>query len=174
CQLTRRPPCAAGPRWLRPSSDSPWRWDVWGRSEEHTSELQSLTNLVCRLLLEKKKRKFSKLALILKNSQHFSWKSWGASNRAPLTPEPTPLPASIYGATDMSPRHTNVPPPICTATVSLSMAAYVRPPALCSTPSRPGPISDYPRPHSPSQKRIARLLHPLFTLYRRSPCFFFF
>src|SRR5437016_6585128 len=28
----------------------------WGmrRSEEHTSELQSLTNLVCRLLLEKK------------------------------------------------------------------------------------------------------------------------
>src|SRR5258706_12041151 len=28
---------------------------VMGRSEEHTSELQSLTNLVCRLLLEKKK-----------------------------------------------------------------------------------------------------------------------
>src|SRR5437016_7200345 len=27
------------------------------RSEEHTSELQSLTNLVCRLLLEKKKHK---------------------------------------------------------------------------------------------------------------------
>src|SRR5258706_1530583 len=30
--------------------------DVIVRSEEHTSELQSLTNLVCRLLLEKKKR----------------------------------------------------------------------------------------------------------------------
>src|SRR5258706_8798536 len=29
------------------------------RSEEHTSELQSLTNLVCRLLLEKKKNTFS-------------------------------------------------------------------------------------------------------------------
>src|SRR5438046_7609705 len=31
---------------------------MWGgaRSEEHTSELQSLTNLVCRLLLEKKKK----------------------------------------------------------------------------------------------------------------------
>src|SRR5437016_7721889 len=29
------------------------------RSEEHTSELQSLTNLVCRLLLEKKKQKRS-------------------------------------------------------------------------------------------------------------------
>src|SRR5262249_58491382 len=30
---------------------------LWaGRSEEHTSELQSLTNLVCRLLLEKKNK----------------------------------------------------------------------------------------------------------------------
>src|SRR5437016_1616161 len=29
--------------------------DFWHRSEEHTSELQSLTNLVCRLLLEKQK-----------------------------------------------------------------------------------------------------------------------
>src|SRR2546430_7831852 len=28
------------------------------RSEEHTSELQSQSNLVCRLLLEKKKRKY--------------------------------------------------------------------------------------------------------------------
>src|SRR5256885_8193540 len=28
-----------------------------GRSEEHTSELQSPCNLVCRLLLEKKKKK---------------------------------------------------------------------------------------------------------------------
>src|SRR5437016_11929072 len=42
-----------------------FRWDVTNpegeemtmRSEEHTSELQSLTNLVCRLLLEKKKNK---------------------------------------------------------------------------------------------------------------------
>src|SRR5256885_11273774 len=30
---------------------------VKGRSEEHTSELQSPCNLVCRLLLEKKKKK---------------------------------------------------------------------------------------------------------------------
>src|SRR2546426_9343386 len=29
-----------------------------GRSEEHTSELQSPCNLVCRLLLEKKKKKY--------------------------------------------------------------------------------------------------------------------
>src|SRR5690242_21050594 len=31
------------------------------RSEEHTSELQSHVNLVCRLLLEKKKKKHNKL-----------------------------------------------------------------------------------------------------------------
>src|SRR2546430_6407590 len=30
-------------------------WKIIGRSEEHTSELQSQSNLVCRLLLEKKK-----------------------------------------------------------------------------------------------------------------------
>src|SRR5437016_1780119 len=34
-----------------------WLVSADGRSEEHTSELQSLTNLVCRLLLEKKKKK---------------------------------------------------------------------------------------------------------------------
>src|SRR5690606_41487262 len=34
-----------------------------GRSEEHTSELQSRENLVCRLLLEKKKRREILLAL---------------------------------------------------------------------------------------------------------------
>src|SRR5256885_13314355 len=32
---------------------------AWTRSEEHTSELQSPCNLVCRLLLEKKKQLFS-------------------------------------------------------------------------------------------------------------------
>src|SRR5437016_10115053 len=40
-----------------PSNDSQL---VDERSEEHTSELQSLTNLVCRLLLEKKKTKQTK------------------------------------------------------------------------------------------------------------------
>src|SRR3989475_2049936 len=35
----------------------PWLWSVVEvRSEEHTSELQSQSNLVCRLLLEKKKK----------------------------------------------------------------------------------------------------------------------
>src|SRR5438046_8575323 len=45
-------------------SPSRWRAPASGprhlRSEEHTSELQSLTNLVCRLLLEKKKKKQKK------------------------------------------------------------------------------------------------------------------
>src|SRR5206468_12934485 len=34
--------------------------DALGRSEEHTSELQSRSDLVCRLLLEKKKNKKNK------------------------------------------------------------------------------------------------------------------
>src|SRR5258705_1625120 len=45
-----------------PANDSPWIWIAplayayhEERSEEHTSELQSLRHLVCRLLLEKKK-----------------------------------------------------------------------------------------------------------------------
>src|SRR5438093_4128049 len=38
--------------------------EKWSRSEEHTSELQSLTNLVCRLLLEKKKKNIMKYRII--------------------------------------------------------------------------------------------------------------
>src|SRR5690606_41483178 len=34
-----------------------WARTARGRSEEHTSELQSRENLVCRLLLEKKKKR---------------------------------------------------------------------------------------------------------------------
>src|SRR2546427_3956032 len=78
------PPCGSaleGPNWTRPppsaprcriSPDSSWATSrslapaasfanvaaiaasVMSRSEEHTSELQSQSNLVCRLLLEKK------------------------------------------------------------------------------------------------------------------------
>src|SRR6266480_6611982 len=55
--------CPAGPG--RCSRSAP-PWEGWSarskrntapRSEEHTSELQSHVNLVCRLLLEKKKKK---------------------------------------------------------------------------------------------------------------------
>src|SRR2546430_3987935 len=41
-----------------------------GRSEEHTSELQSQSNLVCRLLLEKKKYPASRAALSLSSDRH--------------------------------------------------------------------------------------------------------
>src|SRR5690606_41893000 len=40
------------------------------RSEEHTSELQSRENLVCRLLLEKKKKKTIKDSVAEKTHQH--------------------------------------------------------------------------------------------------------
>src|SRR6266480_628224 len=45
---------------LNPTLDRTQIWDVVIRSEEHTSELQSHVNLVCRLLLEKKKTKTKK------------------------------------------------------------------------------------------------------------------
>src|SRR2546430_7049020 len=49
---------AMEPEWTR----EPFKFTVEGeRSEEHTSELQSQSNLVCRLLLEKKKKKKNKL-----------------------------------------------------------------------------------------------------------------
>src|SRR5437016_11355264 len=52
-------------RWSRPAPAS-----ASGRSEEHTFELQSLTNLVCRLLLEKKKKKKKKKTKKKKHRRH--------------------------------------------------------------------------------------------------------
>src|SRR2546430_3687198 len=51
CEKTRGRPCCSRTRLsiLRGALPATWR------SEEHTSELQSQSNLVCRLLLEKKK-----------------------------------------------------------------------------------------------------------------------
>src|SRR5690606_39324362 len=52
CNLCRKKPCDQGfyPSEVQPSESSR------DRSEEHTSELQSRENLVCRLLLEKKNK----------------------------------------------------------------------------------------------------------------------
>src|SRR5690606_41326348 len=49
-------------RWSSSSSGTFCKkgWCDFSRSEEHTSELQSRENLVCRLLLEKKKKKKNK------------------------------------------------------------------------------------------------------------------
>src|SRR5438876_3797608 len=41
---------------LKIGESCPLRWQSPSRSEEHTSELQSPVHLVCRLLLEKKKK----------------------------------------------------------------------------------------------------------------------
>src|SRR2546427_8180306 len=63
--------CSCAPRIRRRPGPAGARWRCWGclpsgsacrapsgrRSEEHTSELQSQSNLVCRLLLEKKKKR---------------------------------------------------------------------------------------------------------------------
>src|SRR5438045_9642803 len=55
--------CSPGTAWAPPainandeSDKDPTVFEI-ERSEEHTSELQSLRHLVCRLLLEKKKKK---------------------------------------------------------------------------------------------------------------------
>src|SRR2546426_2564084 len=51
--------CSASPPATPGSRLGPWKFKGFSttRSEEHTSELQSPCNLVCRLLLEKKKKK---------------------------------------------------------------------------------------------------------------------
>src|SRR2546427_9951217 len=55
---SRHPSCRwhATGRGRRPCCGLRWRCGNDIRSEEHTSELQSQSNLVCRLLLEKKKK----------------------------------------------------------------------------------------------------------------------
>src|SRR5256885_9270543 len=66
--LFRSPLCTAHPNGFQPKLVRPSTWcyprfslamhrSSRFRSEEHTSELQSPCNLVCRLLLEKKKKK---------------------------------------------------------------------------------------------------------------------
>src|SRR6266566_1294422 len=50
-------PLPLGPCGIGMYATLPLTWLTLGRSEEHTPELQSPCNLVCRLLLEKKKKK---------------------------------------------------------------------------------------------------------------------
>src|SRR6266853_3201710 len=55
CRSSPLPPPPCRRQWTAP------------RSEEHTSELQSQSNLVCRLLLEKKKKNYN--TAIVKNKK---------------------------------------------------------------------------------------------------------
>src|SRR5690606_6532621 len=52
------PPARASSSASASSAVSTWGARFMARSEEHTSELQSRENLVCRLLLEKKKTRY--------------------------------------------------------------------------------------------------------------------
>src|SRR5438045_7367244 len=61
-EAKRGPVCSTrqtGPEYIGPSN----RTNAGTRSEEHTSELQSLRHLVCRLLLEKKNSKINDVAI---------------------------------------------------------------------------------------------------------------
>src|SRR5688500_19794996 len=57
------------------------------RSEEHTSELQSPCNLVCRLLLEKKKREKQRRAIRSETRSRRRWPS--SQQRRPTQRPPT-------------------------------------------------------------------------------------
>src|SRR5260221_3035950 len=69
----RRPVVPEASLAVRPATTPPrrWRrrWHAAPRSEEHTSELQSHSDLVCRLLLEKKKKTTTVHALLCATSR---------------------------------------------------------------------------------------------------------
>src|SRR5689334_23554223 len=67
---------------VRHRGDGDWRE---GRSEEHTSELQSQFQLVCRLLLEKKK--FAQV----RHSGDDDWREGRSGQATPVTQVQSPL-----------------------------------------------------------------------------------
>src|SRR2546430_11399876 len=91
---------------IPPGSGAPPRrrafWALTLRSEEHTSELQSQSNLVCRLLLEKKTRasdlSTAQLPYSIRKSGHTSVAGLSAFlhryGHIPRTPPPLPAPAA--------------------------------------------------------------------------------
>src|SRR2546430_12688753 len=73
------PICCLPACWRKPASAasgsspaSTFRLATPPRSEEHTSELQSQSNLVCRLLLEKKKTATRSVSLYISSCTHTS------------------------------------------------------------------------------------------------------
>ena len=71
------------------------------RSEEHTSELQSLTNLVCRLLLEKKKKQKTKTTKIGRASCRKDASVYGTA----IVPGRYQLPSNCKGIYSSSTHH---------------------------------------------------------------------
>src|SRR5262249_56019703 len=84
-----------------------------GRSEEHTSELQSLTNLVCRLLLEKKKERFAAKRMRTTNFEN-------DRRHVPMLSQPEfgldVMRISPTQDRERSQRHTRYPRTMCTRT----------------------------------------------------------
>src|SRR5437868_12735368 len=78
----------------------------WPRSEEHTSELQSRFDLVCRLLLEKKKN--ARIYVQPHADKINSPIDVGASNRYTNT-RPYSLPHTTYTSHDSDQHCTNAP-----------------------------------------------------------------
>src|SRR5260370_23332435 len=78
-----QPTLKASPSWPRDSCVTRSRSKLPRRSEEHTSELQSHLNLVCRLLLEKKKP-----TALLPHPLPFGSASPVTSEPTSLTPQP--------------------------------------------------------------------------------------
>src|SRR5256885_3716182 len=82
-------PCPRRPPWDRSTADDRSGWRVRlsccpaaeRRSEEHTSELQSPCNLVCRLLLEKKNEFLSGMAEPVDTATQFRERMWNPEVR---------------------------------------------------------------------------------------------
>src|SRR2546428_8309983 len=70
-----------------------WETADQDRSEEHTSELQSRSDLVCRLLLEKKKRPQAPSG---QPKPWFSWKICSLTGRAQASAGSRQLPSLTY------------------------------------------------------------------------------
>src|SRR5687768_18117194 len=74
-----------GSRFATASADHTCRVHAAGvvRSEEHTSELQSRLHLVCRLLLEKKKKKKNIIHIQISSIKHYTRSTFTAGQTAP-------------------------------------------------------------------------------------------
>src|SRR5260370_26870814 len=79
---------------LRRGSAWPRRRAECPRSEEHTSELQSHLNLVCRLLLEKKNVKINYVTLISPSPRECHEQPKAAGGQQPRRPRPLASPGA--------------------------------------------------------------------------------
>src|SRR2546423_7534504 len=133
--LTPMFPAAIG--WRRPNTDALWgpsvHWNTYlqsyvvllnhvccapgwpqeDRSEEHTSELQSLAYLVCRLLLEKKKKKNKHQIIKQSTTTYESQHSLYSQDQSARYICPTPPTAYHHTARYVSCQQRLPPPPSC-------------------------------------------------------------